>query len=220
VIRHQVAVLLRARAALAPAAAFLFVLLGVYAYRDSGVGPTYAFTALSLCPIVAWLAAAAAFAEPLSQQQVATAAAGGPRPALRGRVAALAGVGAVLAVVDVAFPAVFGLFDRTPGAADLAAAALAHAGCAALGLGLGLLAVPPAARRPPAAFMVIVAYAVLVVPLYDLAPLLSPAAWLAATLTDAAPRTLGSAVVVGALAAVVQGALALAAGDALRRRAT
>jgi hypothetical protein len=219
VIRHQLAVLLRTRAALAPAAAFLFVLLGVYAYRDSGVGPTYAFTALSLCPIVAWLAAAAAFAEPLSQQQVATAAADGPRRALRGRVTALAGAGAALALVDVAFPAIFGLFDRTPALADLAAAALAHAGCAALGFALGLLAVPPAARRPPAAFMFFVAYAVLVVPLYDLAPVLSPAAWLAATLTDAAPRTIGSAVVAGALAAVVQAALALAAGDALRRRA-
>jgi hypothetical protein len=219
VSRFQLAVLLRTRAALAPAAAFLFVLLGVYAYRDSGVGPTYAFTALSLCPIVAWLSAAAAFAEPLSQQQVAAAAAGGPRRALRGRVTALAGVGAALALVDVAFPAVFGLFDRTPALADLAAAALAHLACGALGLGLGLLAVPPAARRPAAAFMVIVGYAVLIVPLYDLAPVLSPVAWLAATLTDAAPRTIGAAVVAGALAAVVQATLALAAGDALRRRA-
>ena len=139
---------------------------------------------------MAWLAAAAAFAEPLTQQQVAMAAAGGPRRALRGRVLALAGVGAVLALVDVAFPALFGLFDRTPALADLAAAALAHVACAALGVGLGLLAVPPAARRPHAAFMVIVAYAVLAVPLYDLAPVLSPVAWLAATLTDAAPRTL------------------------------
>ena len=67
--------------------------------------------------------------------------------------------------------------------------------------------------------MVIVAYAVLAVPLYDLAPVLSPVAWLAATLTDAAPRTLGSAVVLGVVAAVVQAALALAAGEALRRRA-
>ena len=63
-IRFQLAVLLRTRAALAPAAAFLFVLLGVYAYRDSGVGPTYAFTALSLCPIVAWLAATLTNAAP------------------------------------------------------------------------------------------------------------------------------------------------------------
>ena len=218
-IRHQLAVLVRTRAALAPAAAFLFVLLGVYAYRDSGMGPTYAFTALLLCPIVAWLAAAAAFAEPLTQQQVAMAAAGGPRRALRGRVLALAGVGAALALVDVAFPALFALFDRTPGLADLAAAALAHVACAALGLGLGLLAAPPTARRPNAAFVVIVAYAVLAVPLYDLAPVLSPVAWLAATLTDAAPRTLGAAVVLGALAAIVQAALALAAGEALRRRA-
>jgi hypothetical protein len=100
---------------------------------------------------VAWLAAAAAFAEPLTQQQVAMAAAGGPRRALRGRVLALAAVGAGLALVDIAFPALFGLFDRTPGLADLGAAALAHLGCAALGIGLGLLVVPPAARRPNAA---------------------------------------------------------------------
>jgi hypothetical protein len=219
VIRHQLAVLIRTRASLAPAAAFLFVLLGVYAYRDSGVGPTYAFTALLLCPIVAWLAASAAFAEPLSQQQVATAAAGGPRRALRGRVLALAAVGVLLAFLDVAFPALFGLFDRTPALADLAAAALAHLGSAVLGIGLGLLVVPPAARRPNAAFVVIVVYAVLVVPLYDLAPVLSPVAWLAVTLNDAAPRTIGSAVVLGAVVAVAQGALALAAGDALRRRA-
>ncbi len=128
-------------------------------------------------------------------------------------------VGGALALVDVAFPALFGLFDRTPGLADLGAAALAHAGCAALGIGLGLLVAPPAARRPNAAFVVIAVYAVLAVPLYDLAPVLSPVAWLAATLADAAPRTLGAAVVLGTLAAVVQAALALAAGEALRRRA-
>jgi hypothetical protein len=219
VIRHQLAVLVRTRAALAPAAAFLFVLLGVYAYRDSGVGPTYAFTALLLCPVMACLAAAAAFAEPLTQQQVAMAAAGGPRRALRGRVLALAAVGAGLAFVDVAFPALFELFDRTPGLADLGAAALAHVACAALGIGLGLLVAPPAARRPNAAFVVIVVYAVLAVPLYDLAPVLSPVAWLAASLTDAAPHTLGAAVVLGALVALVQSALALVAGEALRRRA-
>ena len=56
-------------------------------------------------------------------------------------------------------------------------------------------------------------------PLYDLAPVLSPVAWLAATLDHAAPRTLGAAGVLGALVAVVQAGLALAAGEALRRRA-
>ena len=147
---------MRTRAALAPLAAFVFVLLGVYAYRPNGVGSTYAFTALTLCPVVAWMAAAAAFAEPLTQQQVAMAAAGGRRRALLGRVLALGGVGALLAALDVALPAIFGLFDRTPALADLAAAALAHLACAALGVALGLLATPPAARRPPAAFMVIV----------------------------------------------------------------
>ena len=138
------------------------------------------------------MAAAAAFAEPLTQQQVAMAAAGRRRRALLGRVLALGGAGALLAALDVALPAIFGLFDRTPGLAELAAAALAHVACAALGVALGLLATPPAARRPPAAFMVIVVYLVLAVPLYDLAPALSPAAWLAATLNDAAPHTLGA----------------------------
>jgi hypothetical protein len=99
------------------------------------------------------------------------------------------------------------------------AAALAHVGCAELGIGFGLLMAPPATRRPNAAFVVIAVYAVLAVPLYDLAPVLSPVPWLAATLTDAAARTRGAAVVLGALVAFVQAGLALAAGDALRRRA-
>jgi hypothetical protein len=65
----------------------------------------------------------------------------------------------------------------------------------------------------------VVGYAVVAVPLYDLAPVLSPVAWLAATLTNAAPRAVHGAVVIGALAAVAQAAIALAAGEALRRRA-
>jgi hypothetical protein len=218
-IRHQIAVLLRTRAALAPVAAFALVLLGVYAYRPNEVGPTYAVTALILCPIAAWLAAATAFAEPMSHQQMAVAAVGGPGRALRGRVLGLAAVVAVLALLDVFLPAIFGLFKPRPVAADLAAGALAHAACGALGLGLGLLAVPPTARRPPAAFVLIVVYAIVAVPLYNLAPVLSPVAWLAATLTDAAARTVHGAVMIATVAALAQTALALAAGEALRRRA-
>jgi hypothetical protein len=219
VIRHQLAVLLRTRAALAPIATFAFVLLGVYAYRPNDVGPTYAVTSLLLCPITAWLAAAAAFAEPPSHQQMAIAAAGGPGRALRGRVLALALAAGALGAIDVAFPAVFRMFKPRPVAADLVAAVLAHGACAALGVALGLLAAPPAARRPPAAFLVVAAYAIVAVPLYELAPVLSPAAWLAATLTDAAPRVLHGAAVVATLAALAQAALVLAAGEALRRRA-
>ncbi len=218
-IRYQLAVMLRTRAALAPLAAYLLVLLGVYAYRPNEVGPTYAFTALILCPLMAWLASAAAFSEPLTQQQVACAAAGGPARALRGRVMALACVALALGAVDIAAPAALGLFDRTPGAADLASTALAHAGCAVVGIALGLLVAPPTARRPPAAFFVVVAYAVLAVPLYDLAPVLSPVAWLAASASDAAPRTIEGAVVIAALVAGVQATLGVALGEALRRRA-
>ncbi len=218
-IRHQLAVLPRTRTALAPVVAFAFVLLGVYAYRPNDVGPTYAVTAIVLCPVAAWLAAAAAFAEPPSHQQMAIAAAGGPGRALRGRVLALAIAVGALGAIDVCFPAIFGLFKPRPVAADLVAAVLAHGACGALGVGLGLLAVPPAARRPPAAFLLVVGYAIVAVPLYDLAPVLSPAAWLAATLTNAAPRALHGAVVVATLAALAQAAIALGTGEALRRRA-
>ena len=72
-IRHQLAVLVRTRAALAPAAAFLFVLLGVYAYRGSGVGSTYAFTALLLCPVMAWLVAVEAKESDVLLRQLAGA---------------------------------------------------------------------------------------------------------------------------------------------------
>jgi hypothetical protein len=54
----------RSRAVLAPVAAYLFVLLGVYAYRPNEVDATYAFTAVAMTPVAAWLAASAAFAEP------------------------------------------------------------------------------------------------------------------------------------------------------------
>ena len=144
--------------------------------------------------MVAWLAAAAAFAEELlSEQQVAMAAAGGPRRALRAdALLALAAVGVLLAFLDVAFPALFGLFDRTPAVADLAAAALAHLGmrrrsgsawaCWWSRPRRGVRTRPswssPSTRCSPC-------------PLYDLAPVLSPVAWLAVTLNDAAPRTLG-----------------------------
>jgi hypothetical protein len=67
--------------------------------------------------------------------------------------------------------------------------------------------------------LVVAAYAIVAVPLYNLAPILSPAAWLAATLTDAAPRVVHRAVVAATLAVLAHGALALGAGEALRRRA-
>jgi hypothetical protein len=218
VIRYQLATMARSRAVLAPVAAYLFVLLGVYAYRPNEVDATYAFTAVMMTPVAAWLAASAAFAEPWTQRQIATAAAGGVGPALRGRVSALALVVGVMAAVDVAFPAVFGLFDRHVSIEDLVTAALGHGGCGALGVALGLVAVPPTVRRPPTAFLVIAVYALLAVPLYDLAPVLSPAAWLAAAITDTDPRTVAGPVVLAAVVAVVHAAVVLAAGEALRRR--
>jgi hypothetical protein len=132
-------------------------------------------------------------------------------PALRGRVAALAQVVGVMAAVDVAFPVVFGLFDRHVSIEDLVTAALGHGGCGALGVALGLVAVPPTVRRPPTAFLVIAVYALLAVPLYDIAPVLSPAAWLAAAITDTDPRTVAGPVVLAAVVAVVQAAVVLAA---------
>src|ERR1700750_2428666 len=67
----------RARAVLVPVVGYLFVLLGVYAYPDSEVGPTWAFTSLACCALTAWLVGALLGAEPGPQAEIATAALGG-----------------------------------------------------------------------------------------------------------------------------------------------
>jgi hypothetical protein len=177
----------RSRAALAPAVAWLFVLFGVYAYHPNEVRGSLGITALLLCPITAWLAVALSHAEPAPQRELLTAAAGRtPVAALALTGGAIAILGATLGVIDIAWPVVTHAFDRTPTTTDVVVGLLAHAGCAAYGAALGTLVGARVIARPAVAFAILVALAVVSVPLFALAPVLSPAAWTAdAMLNDA-----------------------------------
>jgi hypothetical protein len=177
VIRYPVLLAARSRAALAPAAAWLFVLAGVYAYRPNDVGGSFAVTAALLVPLSAWFAVALSHAEPAPQRELLSA-------------------------------------GRDPGASDIVGAAFAHTGCAVYGAMLGTLASARMVARPGVAFAGLVAFAIAAVPLFDLAPALSPAAWTADALLD--DRAVAAPAV--ALAVHAAAALALAAWG-LRRTA-
>ena len=128
--------------------------------------------------------------------------------------AAVALLAAVAGVIDVAWPILTGAFDRDPGAGDIAGAVAAHSGCAAYGAALGTLASARMVARPGVAFAILVAFAIAAVPLFDLSPVLSPAAWTADALLD------GRAVALPAIVLVAHAAAAVAlAAWALRRTA-
>jgi hypothetical protein len=178
-LRYRVLLAARSRAALAPAVAWLFVLAGVYAYKPNEVRGSLGVTALLLVPITAWLAVSLSHAEPGPQRELIAAAQGrGSAEALVLAAAGVAVLGAVLGAIDIAWPLAARSFDQHPSAADIATAVAAHAGCAAYGAALGTLSCARLVARPA------VAFAILSVPLFELDPALSPAAWTADALLD------------------------------------
>jgi hypothetical protein len=186
-LRYRLLLAARSRAVLAPAVAWVFVLAGVYAYKPNEVRGSLGITALLLCPITAWLAVALSHAEPAPQRELLAAAAGRrPAAALALAAGAVAIVGALLGVIDVAWPIVTHSFDRRASVGDVAAGLLVHAGCAAYGAALGTLAGARVIARPAVAFAVLAAVAVVAAPLFALAPALSPAAWTADAMLDGA----------------------------------
>ena len=212
-LRYRVLLAARGRAVLAPAAAWLFVLVGVYAYRPNDVGGSFAVTAVLLVPLSAWLAVALSHVEPGPQRELLSAGSD-PVVALARGAAAVALLAVAAGAIDVAWPVLSGAFDRDPGAGDILGALAAHTACAAYGAALGTLASSRTIARPGVAFAALAAFAILAVPLFDLAPALSPAAWTADALLD------GRAVAVPTLALIVHAAAAVAlAAWALRRTA-
>jgi hypothetical protein len=145
------------RAVLVPVVAYLFALLGVYAYPDSEVGPTFAFTSLACCALTAWLVGALLWAEPAPQAEIATAALGGWQRRARLETAVVCVVAAVLSAGFIVFPAVLGRFDRHVEAGDALAAALGHLSCGVLGGALAVLYAPPRVTRPPTAAAAVLA---------------------------------------------------------------
>jgi prolipoprotein diacylglyceryltransferase len=202
-LRYRLLLAGRSRAALAPAVAWVFVLAGVYAYHPNEVRGSLGITALLLCPITAWLAVALSHAEPAPQRELLTAAAGHtPTIALTLTAAATALLGAVLGLIDVAWPVVTHAFDHTPSVTDIVVGLLAHAGCAAYGAALGTLVGARVIARTAVAFAVLVALAIVSVPLFALAPVLSPAAWTADAMLNSAAIA-GPVIALAAHAALV-----------------
>ena len=212
-LRYRGLLAVRSRAVLAPAATWLFVLAGVYAYRPNDVGGSFAVTAALLVPLAAWLAVALSHAEPAPQREL-LAAGSDPVASLARGALAVAVLAAVAGAVDIAWPVVIGAFERDPSAGELLGAGAAHGGCALYGVALGTLVSARTVARPGVAFAVLAALAVAAVPLFDLSPVLSPAAWTADALLD------GDAVAAPAAALTLHAAAAVAlAGWALRRTA-
>jgi hypothetical protein len=208
-LRYRLLLAARSRAAIAPGVAWLFVLIGVYAYHPNDVRGSMGITALILAPVTAWLAIALTHAEPAPQRELLTAG----EPAVNALVrtaAALAILGIVLGAADIAWPLVSRAFDHPVTASDLLAGALAHAGCAVYGAALGTLAGARLIARPAVAFALLVARAIVSVPLFELAPVLSPAAWTAdAMLTEHAMLLPFVALAIHALALTAAAATAL-----------
>ena len=207
-IRYRLVLAARSRAALAPAAAWLFVLAGVYAYKPNEVRGSLGITALLLVPVTAWLAAALSHAEPVPQRELLAAET--PIASLVQAAAGVAVLGAILGVIDIAWPIAARSFDRHVTASDVVVAVLAHAGCAAYGAALGTLVCARLVARPAVGFAALAGVAIVSVPLFELAPALSPAAWAAdALLNDRAIAGPVAALAVHAVALVALAAYAL-----------
>jgi hypothetical protein len=159
-LRYLLLTAARTRTPLAPVAATVFALIGVYAYRPNEPQETFALTALLACGLAAWLVGAVLDGEPRAQADMAVAALGGRRRRTAMDALLVAAVATMLSVAFLAYPLLLGLvladvFAPAVGAGDVGAAALAHAVCGLLGGAVALLFAPPrVARRATAAALV------------------------------------------------------------------
>jgi hypothetical protein len=155
---------LRDRGVLAPALALLTVIAGVFAYRPNDVAGTWALTALLAFPLTAWLRVAVGRAEPDAQRLIRVAAAGATAR-LRIELVLAAALATIVVLPLLAWPLITDAFDRPVTAAELVAAALTHAACAATGAALGRLSAPPTVARAATALTLILAATVATVAL-------------------------------------------------------
>ena len=219
-LRYLARTAARTRAPLAPVAATLLTLIGVYAYRGSEVGPTWGFTALAACGLAAWATGAVLAGEPPAQADMVVAAVGGRGPRARLDAALVAVVAVLLALVFVAVPLLWqavttvDVYDRTPGAGDVIAAVLAHLTAALLGGAVGVVLGPPRVQRR--AVGVAAATAALLV-LVAARALGGPVA-VAQALTDARPGSVPPGLAWPAASCVALAAALLAASAAWAQR--
>jgi hypothetical protein len=206
------------RAVLVPVVAYLFALLGVYAYPDSEVGPTFAFTSLACCALTAWLVGALLWAEPAPQAEIATAALGGWERRARLEAAVVCVVAAVLSAGFLVFPTILGRFDRPVQAGDVAAAALGHLSCGLLGGAIAVLYSPPRVTRPPTSAAAVLATLLALVALAGLLGGYGGPVWVAHGLYYGPAGAVDGTEVLASASCVALTAIALLAARRLLRR--
>ncbi len=208
----------RSRTPLAPLAASLFAVIGVYAYRENEVGSTFGLTAVLSCGLAAWLVGAVLTGEPPAQAEMATVALGGRRGRLGVDAAAVLIAATWLTVIFLAYPLATSplgptpMFKPAPVPMDLVAAALAHAACAILGGAIGVLFAPPRLQRP-ATSVAATGTALIALAAAQVGPIA-----VARGLSDAPAGTITGAELLGEATCLALAALALAAAVGWARR--
>lgn len=153
--RYAVSLALGSAAALAPVAAVLVALLGVYAYRPNEPAPTFALTALLCAGLSAWLEVALLRAEPDSTRELRRTLLGGAR-ALRSQAVTSLLIATALTAVFLVWPLATGAFEPRPSGGDLMRAAAGHAAASVWGSAAAAFAVGVAGRRAGYAGAVVV----------------------------------------------------------------
>jgi hypothetical protein len=203
--RASLIVALAGRRVLMPATLLAFAVVGVFAYHPNPVQGSWAVTALLSTLFCAWLVAAVEREVGPGAAAILTVLAGGPARGLRGRLTLVAVLTVVVALVFMIWPAASSAFDRTPGAQDVGAAALAHVACGVLGGVLALLLAAPA--RPATAFALILGAWLASIGLVDLLGPFAGPAGVADALADAPDDRVSAAVVLACAVVFAQAGL-------------
>lgn len=171
------------------------------------------------CGLAAWTVGAVLAGEPEAQSDMATAALGGRRARAGLEVALIAAVAVVLTVVFIACPLVFAalgadnLFEPAVRPGDVAAGALGHLCCAAVGGAIGVLFAPPRlTRRATAIAAGLAALLALVAASAALGPVGGPVA-VAEAETDAHAGTVSRGLVLACASCVLLAAIAVAGAN-------
>ncbi len=210
----------RTRTPLVPAAASIFAVLGVFAYRGNEVGESWGLTAVLSCGLAAWLVGAVLAGEPQAQADMATAALGGRKGRARLELVPIALAAAGLTVAFIAYPLLTSPLGSTPmfvpaaRPGDVVAAALGHACCAILGGAVAVLfAAPRLVRRATA----VAATTATLLALVAIESIAGPVA-VAQALDDAPRGTVPGAEITACLTCLALAALALLLASRWARR--
>ncbi|CAI6085270.1 hypothetical protein [Cohnella sp. JJ-181] len=137
-IGYHLAYYTRSYRYVAPVIAYVGFLLFIYTLTPNPVMESYAFSAVWLFVVSAWIAFGFADLEPGAQQPVTALHAGSANNYHLSKLLLMTFVGLLLALFAVLYPALAGKFERAPAAGEWIAALFAHAGLFVLGMGISL----------------------------------------------------------------------------------